>query len=261
VYGVCFVSRETLVSASWDGTIRLWRTVDWQQTAMEQGAGGQPVTCLVANPDGTMLASASTGSNGNVALWTVRPLRRLRILEGHRRDVFAVAFSPDGKLLVSASEDRTAVVWDVATGQSLATLRGHRAVLKRLAFSPDGGRLATGGEDGLVVIWDVSRFQEVDRLVGHYAPVTDVVFSRCGRYVFVAGCGYDESGLVAVFPADASRRAILLRCNSDGVVRALAISPSGSMLATASRDDTVRVWRVSELLTLFGAENGQEPKK
>jgi WD40 repeat protein len=74
----------------------------------------------------------------------------------HDAPVWAVAFSPDGHLLATASEDQTARVWDAASGQERARIRHHAAVAA-VAFSPDGRLLATGGFDAAAWIWTLLR--------------------------------------------------------------------------------------------------------
>jgi len=75
--------------------------------------------------------------------------------EGHRGDVNSVAFSPDGKLLASGSDDTSAKLWDVNAGHEIATL-GHSGKVLAVAFSPDGKTLATGGSDHIVKLWDIA---------------------------------------------------------------------------------------------------------
>ena len=76
-------------------------------------------------------------------------------LAGHTLQVFAVAFSPDGKLVLTGSVDRTARLWVVATDKPVATLTGHSGWVRAVAFSPDGKWVATGSEDRTARLWEV----------------------------------------------------------------------------------------------------------
>jgi WD40 repeat protein len=95
--------------------------------------------------------------------------------------------NPDGKILATASRDRTAGLWDFATRRRLATLR-HGTVVHALAFKPDGTRPATACDDGTVRLWDVATFGAVAELRGHRAYVHSVAFSPGGDRI-VSGSG------------------------------------------------------------------------
>ena len=75
-------------------------------------------------------------------------------MKGHEDWVGGVAFSPDGKTLASASEDRTIKLWNVVTGENAATLKGHTYGVNTVAFSPDGKTLASGSSDNTIMLWD-----------------------------------------------------------------------------------------------------------
>src|SRR5688572_22615923 len=78
-------------------------------------------------------------------------------IPAHRSDIFSLAFAPDGKMLASASKDRSVRLWDATSGEEIRALNGHGSDVLRIAISPDGKQLASGGADGTLRIWNVAN--------------------------------------------------------------------------------------------------------
>ena len=102
-------------------------------------------------------------------------------LLGHSAGVLSVAFSPDGKTIVTGSGDNTVKLWNLE-GKEIQTLKGHSANISRVAFSPDGKTIATASEDSMVKLWNLEG-KEIQTLKGHSAGVNSVAFSPDGKTI------------------------------------------------------------------------------
>ena len=158
-------------------------------------------------------------------------------LEGHRDNVLAVAFSPDGSTLASGSRDRTIRLWDTETGQHKLTLEGHTNGVTCLAFSPDGRTLASGSWDDTVRLWDAKTGQHLQTLEEHTDGVRSVVFSPDGRTL--ASGGYDNK--LRLWDTETGQHKPALEGHTD-YIRSVVFSPDGSTLASGSYDRTLRLW-------------------
>jgi WD40 repeat protein len=141
----------------------------------------------------------------NVGTGKEADLQEVDCLRGHTGWVYAVSFSPDGKLVASGSADKTIRIWHVETGkQATSPFRGHTGYVRTVAFSTDGKLVASGSDDKTVRIWDLGTQQEAKApLKGHNGTVWCVVFWPCGK--FLASWGSDNT--VRIWDAGTGKQA------------------------------------------------------
>ncbi|MGH3900249.1 MAG: caspase, EACC1-associated type [Pseudonocardiaceae bacterium] len=239
----------TLASSSWDQTVRLWNVTDpTHPTPLGPALTGHTdrVYSVAFSPDGHTLASGS--DDNTVRLWNVtdpaHPTPLGPPLAGHTDYVRSVAFSPDGHTLASSSRDRTVRLWNVidpARPTPLSPpLKGHTNSVYSVAFSPDGHTLASSSTDRHVRLWNLADPANPAELgpplTGHTNFVFSVIFSPDGRTLVSSG---DNTVRLWNIPSS------LLTGHTNAVV-SVVFSPDRRTLASASDDNTVRLWNVSD---------------
>jgi WD40 repeat protein len=143
--------KQTIAVADSTGTVRLVTISDG--TVRKTFPGNEKILDLRFSPDDRILASAA-GSDINI--FDVQAGTLIKKLSKHDAAVNAVAFSANGRLLASGSDDRTAIIWQIDSGKSKHVLKGHDQTVRAVAFSPDGTLLASGSGNASVVLWEVA---------------------------------------------------------------------------------------------------------
>jgi WD40 repeat protein len=231
------------------GSIAIVDTDTLQIRGLLRGHLGS-VRALAFAPDGQTLATG--GDDRSVRFWDL-PSRRLRTTwlgprpTGTERDLImlhddpveAVAVSPDGKTVATATGTEIVTFWDAASHEVRLRLRDTSEAVRTLAFSPDGTTLATGGDQKTVRLWHLDTLRERAVLTPHTGSITCLAFSPDGQTL---ASGSRDASVTLWDVAKAAERTTLARHTSG--VTCLAFSPDGKSLATGSLDWTVKVWDV-----------------
>jgi WD40 repeat protein len=174
------------------------------------------------------------------------------VLKGHAATVYAIAFSPDGKYVVTGSFDKTIKLWEVATGKEIKTYDGHKNLVLSLAFHPTGHAIASGSSDNSVKLWDIPSSSPLREFLAADA-VNRVALAPDGKILAAAG----KDGSVKLW-STADGKSILNLTGHVGPVTDVAFNSKGLLLASSGADGTVRFWDVAkgQPIGVVGAHRG-----
>lgn len=226
-----------LISGSQDGWIRFWDTQrgDCLQAHQQDGF----VSTVAISPDGHLLASGGYAQDNKLKIWDLDNNRLYSNLPVSFDVTRAITFSPNGNLLACTSDLGDLQLWDVNAGLCTQRLQGHSNAIWSVAFSPDGCLLASGGMDQTLRLWQVENGSCCE------------VFEYSG---WVGELAFSPQGdLLASFSA--GEPVVILQPLSDlqcrhkltghlNVISAIDFSQDGTLLASCSFDQTIRIWDI-----------------
>lgn len=262
------VDGKRVVSGAMDSKVFVWDLSGQQRPRVLEGHQ-DIVTCVAVSPDGHRVVSGSMDKT--LIVWDLnsdrsqvyrRPIglasglkistekgsthirvddladrRQPRILEGHGDEINQLKISRDGRRLVSASDDKTAIVWDLEGQQGHRVLKGHVDEVWVVAITPDGRRVVSGSADKTLRVWDVDDERWSRLLKGHKDEVTAVAITEDGKRVVSAS--YDNT--LRVWDVENSRKPLVIKGHS-GPAFTVDITPDGRFVASGFYQKTVMIW-------------------
>ena len=193
---------------------------------------------IVTAGRGDELAESPAKYNGQAQIWDIATGRALGTPMIHETTVTAVAFSPDGTRIATASADHTARLWDGMTGRPISEPMKHSESVAAVAFSPDGMTIATGSNDHTVRLWSGSTAKPLGNPLKNDGPVRIVSFSPDGTKI---AAGSQDEAIIW----DISGEKVLSEPVLCPNLRALAFSRDGVTIATTSWNGPARLWNVA----------------
>ncbi len=255
ILGVAFTSDGMIGAyAGSEGVIYLVNT----RTGENVGsiATDSPVNAIAFSRDDSLVAAAL--SDMTVGIWQLDDGSERYRLRGHEDIVTDVEFSADGLTLASSSADTTVRLWDAESGAALHTLAAHIDYVFKLSFSPDGSRLVSSSaaigvgesdrtpEHNTIQVWDVASGENTLTIppdgIGF---IRDVEFSPDGTRIAATTWSGASGGTARFYAADTGEEVQRIYAHRDTIAN-LEFAPDGALLATASRDQSVRLWDIDK---------------
>lgn len=255
VYALCISPDDRiLASGSNDKTIKLW-DLDGLKLASTLIKRKDPIYSLSFSPDSKLLAAggenkykSDQGKCTAIYLWDVHTEELVKTFFGHKLRVNSVAFSPDGRTIVSGSNDSTVRVWDVGSGTQTYVLEGSEDQVSTVAFSPDNKKIISGGHGGINV-WDISTGKPIVSFSNQDTYVRCFSVHPSGKFI-----ASGASGGIDIWDFEKGNKLHFIK--TEWPV-SIAFSPNGELLSTgdaaafSDADDSggaIRVWRVPQTL-------------
>ncbi len=196
----------------------------------------------------------SGDGDGNIKIWN-RDNHNNSLemqLQGHSGSIWAFAISPDGKTLVSCSEDESVRIWNLETGEKNAIIFSHDTVVYAVAFSPDNRVFASAGKDRIIKVWDANSRKLLQSISGHQDAIRAIAISPDGKYL-VSG-SWDKT--VKVWQLNTGKLITTFIGHENRVVT-IAIARDSDTVFSGSTDNTIKVWSIKsdQLITTLSQHN------
>lgn len=231
---------QRLFTSDLGGAVRQWDVNTHAPLGMPSRLGTGWLQRIAISPSGEQWVTGSDG-RPNLVLWDAADgSPTSRALHGHVGNVRGVAFSADGRRIVSGGDDKTIRLWDAQTGRQIGVpIEGHTGKVTSVAFSPDGRTIASGSFDDTVRLWRIASDVPVElRIEQAGFGIHCVIFSPDGQRVASTG----EDGVIRLWDAQTGKPLAAGLTGHSGWVHGIAFSPDGSRIVSAGEDGTVRLW-------------------
>ncbi len=185
----------------------------------------------------------ATSYKGRISLWDFKGNKLNEFTGKHEGRVCGIAFSPDGRILVSGGQDQMLRLWDVESNEQIAIGKGHKDEVWSVNFSPDGQLIASASKDSTARLWNL-KGNMLAQFTGHEARLTSISFSPDGQLLATSSA----DGTARLWNLKGQQLEKFRGHKGDGVwIACASFSPDGKLLATAGGDGAVGMWNLETM--------------
>ncbi|MBW4475138.1 MAG: caspase family protein [Stenomitos rutilans HA7619-LM2] len=233
-------NNKLIISGGVDKVIHIW-DLDGNRICRPLQGHEDVVTSVVSSPINEKLIVSGSGDK-TIRIWNLQNLQS-NPLCAHQNRVNSVAFSPDSKMIISATDEGMLGLWDLQGNLLVPLLQGHQESITSIAFSPDGNLIVSGSADRTLCLWDRQGKAIGQPFQGHEDVVNSVAFSPDGNLI-VSGsadrtlCLWDRQGKAISQPFQ----------GHEDVVNSVAFSPDGNLIVSGGNDGVIQLWNLQGTL-------------
>ncbi|MDP2540400.1 WD40 repeat domain-containing protein [Tenacibaculum discolor] len=245
-----------VATGAYDGLVRLWDVNSGVLLKVLDGNKGT-IWSISFSPDGNLIAAG--GDDNKVTVWNVNTGKVTNEFKEASHNIWEVVFNPTGDHLAASSSDNTIRIYDIKSGRLSKTILGHSLVPLSMDFSPNGKFLASAGDDKTIKIWDTNKWELLHTLQGENEAIHSVVF--IGNNRILAGgtdkkmlgelleyhfgfTGYTKPIVATLWDINDEKILQTITDHTDDIGLGMDVNSSGELVATPSKDKTVKVWQV-----------------
>jgi len=241
---------KTILTGDHEHGLKLWNTENGHLTKDFKGHTNW-IRSVAFSPDGQEILSGSGGFIGNdgkpvvgndntLRLWNLENSSEIRVFENNKEPILSVAFSADGKEVLSGGDDDNVKLWDRNSGHLIHSMLGHWDDVHCVTFVPNSHFALSGSENGSIRLWDLDRGVEIRSFVGHTGSVESIACSQNRKLMISAGKDLN----IRIWDFNTGKE--LLHINGHlGEVNAIRLSPDDNFILGGGSDGTVRIWDVT----------------
>ena len=242
-----------IASGGSDETVKLWDVNTGAEIRTLKGHK-KSVKSIVFSPNGQMIASCC--DDGRMVIWDLDRGRILYTLDSTNTPggISCVAFSPDGTIIAVANRKKSTIkLWEITTERKICTLTSNSLPASNITFNHDGTILASGDKSGGITLWDINTKQQISTLFGHSFEANSLVFTWEGQNQILISGSCDREILkfrdlnksYSYNPQKSYWQCVANFNSHTSVIDSIAISPDGKTLASASHDNTIKLWDIA----------------